>query len=98
MSKLTDGKYTITGEHRPPARLVHPALTCVLVQSCAWMGGLASSKSEARRLIASGGVSINNTRVEDAAGCVLAEHVVHGSVTLLRKGKKHHVLVKWLTA
>ncbi len=52
--------------------------------------GLCSSKGDARRTIAGGGVSANGRRVSDPAE---APALVDGRYLLLRRGKRHHHLV-----
>jgi tyrosyl-tRNA synthetase len=55
--------------------------------------GLASSKSDARRSIAGGGISVNDIRLPEARPLEAAD-VLHGRFVMLRKGKKHrHLLV-----
>src|SRR5262249_10242911 len=49
---------------------------------------LAPSKGEARRLVQSGGVYLNNQRVSDPALKVTAEQAVGGEVIVVRKGQK----------
>jgi len=56
--------------------------------------GAASSKSEARRLIKSGGVYIANKRVTDTLQRVKAADFVDGEVLVLRRGQKHYYLVQ----
>lgn len=56
-------------------------------------GGVASSRSEAVRLVAGGGASLNGCRVEDANASVSAE-ALHGSWFLVRKGKRGYGLVR----
>ncbi len=59
--------------------------------------GLAKSKGEARRLIASGGVYVNNERVaDDPAQTVGMDQVVDGRFVILRVGKKQYHLVRVL--
>jgi len=55
---------------------------------------LAPSKGEARRLVLSGGVYINNRRVADPQSRVTREHAIGGQVFVLRKGSKHSHLVR----
>ena len=52
------------------------------------------SKSEGRRLIAQGGLSIGDTKVTDADLLLTADHFENGSV-LIRRGKKqyHRLLI-----
>ena len=59
--------------------------------------GLAPSKSEARRLVQSGGVYVNNRRVTDPQEHVRLEQAMGGRFLILRKGQKQNHLVR-LTA
>ncbi|HEX2076385.1 MAG TPA: tyrosine--tRNA ligase [Longimicrobium sp.] len=56
--------------------------------------GVASSKGEARRLIAGGGISINGERVPAPEHRVRSEEAIDGQVLLLRKGKKQNHVVR----
>jgi tyrosyl-tRNA synthetase len=56
--------------------------------------GLASSRGEARRLIRSGGMYLNNQRMADEAATVRLEDCIEGSLLVLRKGKKNYRLVQ----
>ncbi|CAN5772405.1 tyrosine--tRNA ligase [soil metagenome] len=60
--------------------------------------GVATSKGEARRLIAGGGVYLNGERLESAELRVRAEDAIEGTVLLLRKGKKQNHLVRLVEA
>jgi len=55
---------------------------------------LAPSKSEARRLIQSGGVYVNNRRVSDLQARLRREDAIGGELLLLRKGQKQNFLVR----
>jgi tyrosyl-tRNA synthetase len=55
---------------------------------------LAPSKGEARRLVLSGGVYINNRRIADPQSRVTREQAIGGQVFVLRKGSKHNHLVR----
>jgi tyrosyl-tRNA synthetase len=59
--------------------------------------GLAPSKGEARRLVQSGGVYLNNRRQSDVAFRVLYEAAIGGRVILLRKGARQTHLIRVLT-
>jgi tyrosyl-tRNA synthetase len=54
--------------------------------------GLASSKSDARRSLEQGSVSVNGTKVT-ATVTIGAADVLHGRHVLLRKGKRHYALL-----
>lgn len=56
--------------------------------------GVASSKGEARRLIAGGGVYLNGERLESADQQVGEDDAIERRVLLLRKGKKGNHVVK----
>lgn len=57
--------------------------------------GLASSKSEARRLIDQGGITVNNEKVTASDSIVYAQDFTDGSL-IIKKGKKiyHRVILK----
>jgi tyrosyl-tRNA synthetase len=55
---------------------------------------LAPSKSEARRLVQSGGVYVNNRRVSDPQVRLEREHAIGGRLIVLRKGQKQNHLVR----
>jgi tyrosyl-tRNA synthetase len=66
----------------------------MLVANLAQIAKLTSSTGEARRLIQSGGVRLNDKVVEDQkAGASLADMTAEG-VLKLSIGKKKHVLIK----
>jgi tyrosyl-tRNA synthetase len=56
--------------------------------------GLCSSRGEARRLAAGGGLYINNRRVEDPAAVLGDDDIIDGRLLVLRSGKKTFRLVK----
>jgi tyrosyl-tRNA synthetase len=55
---------------------------------------LAPSKSEARRLVQSGGVYLNNRRTADVQLKITRDDAIGGQFLLLRKGAKEHHLVR----
>jgi tyrosyl-tRNA synthetase len=55
---------------------------------------LAASKSDARRLVQSGGVYVNNRRVSDPQARVTRGHSIGGRLLVLRKGQKQTHLVR----
>jgi tyrosyl-tRNA synthetase len=56
--------------------------------------GLAPSKSEARRLVQSGGVYVNNRRITDPQAKITREMAIGGRVFVLRKGQKQNHLAR----
>jgi tyrosyl-tRNA synthetase len=55
---------------------------------------LAPSKSEARRLVQSGGVYVNNRRAPDPQARLTREQAIGGRLFVLRKGQKENHLVR----
>jgi tyrosyl-tRNA synthetase len=56
--------------------------------------GLAASKSDARRLVQSGGVYVNNRRAADPQDRLVREQAIGGELFVLRKGQKQNHLVR----
>jgi tyrosyl-tRNA synthetase len=65
-----------------------------LVVDAAVEAGLAKSKGEARRLIAQGGLYVNNVVVADANMALGAGQLVAGAAIVLRSGKKNYRLIR----
>jgi tyrosyl-tRNA synthetase len=55
---------------------------------------LAASKSEAMRLLKSGGVYVNNVRVTDERARLTAADAIGGVLFVLRKGRKDQHIVR----
>jgi tyrosyl-tRNA synthetase len=55
---------------------------------------LAPSKAEARRLVQSGGVYVNNRRVADPQARLMRNQAIDGRLFVLRKGQKQNHLVR----
>ena len=58
--------------------------------------GLAQSKSDARKLVQGGGVSVNGEKITDIAFLVKKENAIDNTYSFIKKGKKNHCLVKHL--
>jgi tyrosyl-tRNA synthetase len=58
------------------------------------VAGLAPSKGEAKRLVQSGGVSVNNRRADDVRKAISAAEFIDGQVLVLRKGAKHYHVIR----
>jgi tyrosyl-tRNA synthetase len=56
--------------------------------------GLAQSNSDARRLVQSGGVYVNNRRLSDPKARVTRDQAIEGRLFVLRKGQRQNVLVR----
>ncbi len=55
---------------------------------------LTRSRGEARRLLKSGGIYVNNVQVEDVGAKVTLEEAIEGRFVVLRRGKKRYHLVR----
>jgi tyrosyl-tRNA synthetase len=55
---------------------------------------LAPSKSEARRLVQSGGVYVNNRRIADPQARLTRDQAIGGRLFVLRKGSKQNHLIR----
>jgi tyrosyl-tRNA synthetase len=55
---------------------------------------LVTSKSEARRLVQSGGVYVNNRRLSDPLARITQDQAIGGELLVLRKGQKQNFLVR----
>ncbi len=60
--------------------------------------GLCKSRGEARRLIDSGGLYVNNARVRDAGQCVTDGDAIDGRLVVLRSGKKRYQMIRLMPA
>lgn len=56
--------------------------------------GFCKSKGEGRRLLESGGLYVNNNRVQGLQAKIASSDIVDGSVLVLRSGKKNYHIVK----
>jgi len=63
------------------------------VTQLAFLAGLAPTKAEIKRLIDSGGLYVNNTRVTDKQYRIRKEDIVDEKFLLLRSGKKNYKIV-----
>ncbi|MFK5689816.1 tyrosine--tRNA ligase [Ornithinimicrobium sp. LYQ92] len=76
---LRDATAELPGADVPPGSSVIEALVAT---------GLAESKGAARRLVADGGISVNNAKVVDVEAELAPAAYLHGQVALLRRGRK----------
>ena len=56
--------------------------------------GVASSRSEAARLIRSGGIYVNDRRVTDEKHQLSIDEAIEGQLFVLRRGKRDNFLVR----
>ena len=55
--------------------------------------GLFKSRGEARRMIKSGGLYMNQERIDDGAAVLELKDVLNGDLVVFRKGKRNYMLV-----
>ncbi|MEO1009146.1 MAG: tyrosine--tRNA ligase [Planctomycetota bacterium] len=62
--------------------------------------GLASSKREAREFLANGAIRINGqpVKLDPAKAALTKVHVLHGKLTVLKRGKKKQCVVRWVSS
>lgn len=72
---------TEAGLHQVPGEM--PTVAALLVAA-----GLVKSLSEARRVVAEGGASVNNARVGEADHVPAADELLHGRFLVVRRGKR----------
>ena len=82
-----------------------PSCDLVPVADAGWMvpellaaAGVASSKSEAVRLVKGGGITLNGRRIADEKERVTPAHAIEGRIFVIRKGKKDNFLVRLVGA
>jgi tyrosyl-tRNA synthetase len=84
-------------EDAPSTELRWPDEGLTVIQALVTTG-LAPSKSEAMRLIKSGGVYVNNQRVADERAALRRSDAIGGRLFILRKGQRQNHLVKLMEA
>ena len=75
----------------PESELEHPGMAVVDLLARV---KLAASKSEARRLLESGGVYVNNRRASDPQARLTRDDAIGGRLFVLRKGQKQNHLIR----
>jgi tyrosyl-tRNA synthetase len=77
----------------PSSTVRFPAEGWSLVDLLA-VAGVATSKSEATRLIRGGGISVNDRRITDEKERLGLEQAIEGQLFLVRKGKRDNYLIR----
>lgn len=78
----------------PSAELEAAAVANIPVMEVVTACGFVKSKSDARRLIQGGGLSVNNVKVTDLNAVIADAQLIDGKVVLLRQGKKNYFLLR----
>jgi tyrosyl-tRNA synthetase len=61
------------------------------------LSGVASSKADAKRLVQSGAISVNNRRESDPRLAIGLSHFIEGSILVLKKGSRQYHVVRIAT-
>lgn len=80
--------------HVPSFEISRDELGNMSIADLAVSSGLVKSKGEAKRLIASGGIYVNNIKAVSAGDKISSERLIDGKILVLRKGKKSFLIVK----
>jgi tyrosyl-tRNA synthetase len=75
-----------------PADVLNKGVT--LVELLAEHSQIFSSKGELRRLVQSGGLSVNKDKIENPDLIYGADSLLNGKYLLIQKGKKNYSLIK----
>ena len=78
----------------PSSDLTHDQVIGAPVMNVAADAGLCKSRGEARRLVESGGLNLNNTRVSGIEQVVSEADIIDGTLLVLRSGKKRNHIVR----
>lgn len=65
----------------------------LLIDFLAEKTSIFPSKSEAKKMLQGGGVSINKQKIEDVNGWVNSSHLINNKYLIVQKGKKNYFLV-----
>jgi len=80
--------------HVPSFEIQKENLSNLTIPELAAISGLVKSKGEAKRLISSGGLYINNIKVDSPSSKIEPHQLIEGKLLILRKGKKGFLLVR----
>jgi tyrosyl-tRNA synthetase len=91
LSGMEEETFTLLKEEMPFVELSQPLPAAVvdLLVDC----GACESRGEAKRAIRQGGVSVNETRVEDEGASLSRDALLNGRYVFVRLGKKRFHLV-----
>ena len=81
--------------HLPVPRALLPGLTAVDLLSTATGGQVFPSKTEARKMVQQGGVSLNREKVAAPDQLVSELPLLHGKYLVAQKGKKNYYLLEF---
>ena len=82
------------GTTMPTIELPAAARSERLLTDIAATGKLFGSRKEAKRSVKAGGFYVNDM-ARSSDGFVADADVLHGEYTVLRKGKKSHLMIRW---
>ena len=70
------------------------AVGTVTIVELAERAGICASRSEARRAIKQGGMSVNNVKVTDENAALTADQLLAGGIAVLRRGRQKLAAVR----
>ena len=94
LSRLSVSDLTQVFEKDRHLRIARSELSEMPIVELLARTGLVPSKSQAKKLTGSGGVYLNNHRVDDAKTKIKDSDLIGGNMLLLRKGKRESCLVE----
>ncbi len=80
--------------HVPSKEFPKEEVLSLPIVELASRAGLTSSKGEAKRLVSSGGLYLNNIKVQSPGTKLEEKDLIDGRLIVLRKGKKNYLLIK----
>ena len=94
LEKLSEGALFQFMQENPNCH-VFPAGKVRTLLDLAVESGLLPSRSQGRKIIMSGGMSVNNRKETDPSLPIDSSRLIHGHYLLLRKGKKDHMMLRF---
>lgn len=96
LKKLSEADFMSIFEGVPQYEITHAQLAAGIniVELLATLSQVFPSKSEARRMLTGGGVSLNKEKVANESVVVNSEALLNGKYLLIQKGKKNYYLFK----
>jgi tyrosyl-tRNA synthetase len=88
LEELSEATLRAAVEEVPTAEVASAELGTVTIVELAERAGLCASRSEARRTIKQGGLSVNNVKVTDENAVLTADQLLAGGIAVLRVGRR----------
>jgi tyrosyl-tRNA synthetase len=88
LDELSEATLRAAVEEIPTVEIAADDVGTVTIVELAERAGICASRSEARRAIKQGGMSVNNVKVTDENAVLNADHLLAGGIAVLRVGKR----------